>query len=86
MDYICYRVDEIADMVEDKEIADLLHDLSDLLHDEEWYKSGDTGRNDYLKSLRKFKKKWFKGSRNERLEKYLRTELDRLKSEIHDLL
>ena len=38
MDYICYRFDEYADMVEDKEISELLRDLGKVLHDEEWYK------------------------------------------------
>lgn len=86
MDYIFRRIDEASEMVEDKEISELLHDLSELLHDEEWYKSGDTERKTYLKSLRAFKKKWFNSDRNERLEKYIDEELDRIKENIHELV
>ena len=40
MDYCCWKVEEIADMELDYEIADLLNDLANYLHDEEWYRSG----------------------------------------------
>jgi len=87
MDYIYSRFDEYADMVEDKEISALLKDLGELLHDEEWYKSADYGREDYLETLNKFKKKWLKkGSREERLREIINGELDRFKNRLNDMI
>lgn len=86
MDYICFKLSDAADYIQDKEVKDLTKDLADLLHDLEWYESGDYGRDTYEKSLKEFKKKWFTGSRNERLKKYLNDSLDGIKSEIENLL
>ena len=87
MDYICYRFDEYANMVEDKEIAELLRDLGKLLHDEEWYKSADIGKEEYLETLNEFKKKWFKkGSREERLREIINGEIDRFKNRLNELV
>ena len=41
MNYICYQISDAANMTYDKEISELLKDLSKLLHDEEWYHSAD---------------------------------------------
>ena len=39
--YVFSRVREGADYTQDKEIKALIEDLADLLHDEEWFESGD---------------------------------------------
>ena len=66
--YIYSKLDEAAYLTHDKEIKDLLIDLSELLHDKEWYFSGDFREEQYIKSLAKFKKKWFKDARKDRLK------------------
>lgn len=81
-DYVSYKVTDLARMVEDREISELLEDLGELIHDEEWYESGDYSRTDYLETLDKFKKKWFKSSREERLKKIVIEELDRFKNRL----
>lgn len=87
MDYIYCRFDEYADMVEDAEIAELLRDLGELLHDEEWYESDDYSRETYLETLNKFKKKWLKkGSREERLKEIINEELDHFKERLNELV
>lgn len=86
MNYICFKLSNAADHIQDKEVKDLTKDLAELLHDLEWYESGDYGRDDYESQLNRFKKKWFTDSRNERLKKYLNDSLDGLKSEIENLL
>lgn len=86
MDYICFKLLDAADYIQDKEVKDLTKDLAELLHDLEWYESGDYGRDDYESQLNRFKKKWFTDSRNERLKKYLNDSLDGIKSEIENLL
>ena len=59
----CYaRVRDAAWYVHDPEIKQLLEDLSVLLYEEEWYYSGDTCTEDYMKALREFKDKWLGGT------------------------
>ncbi len=70
--YICYQIaEELVGHMEDKELDELMKDIATLAHDLEWYHSADTNRDDYRESVRKFKEKWFKQSREERLRKYI---------------
>lgn len=85
-DYVYYRIREAGDMTKDKEIRDLLYDLADLLHDEEWYESGDYRKNQYLESLARFKKKWFKEDRKERMKKYIDEEFKTLKESLYSMI
>ena len=84
-DYASYKITELSDKVEDREISELLVDLGELIHDEEWYESGDYSRSDYLETLDKFKAKWFKGTREERLKRIINEELDRFKNRLNEL-
>ena len=86
MDYVCYKIEEAADHVDDKEIKDLLTDLAELMHDLEWWDSGDYSEATYTETLSKFKAKWFGDNRNERLREYLNTTIDDMKVEIDRLL
>jgi hypothetical protein len=86
MDYVYARISEAAYYVHDKEIKELLKDLSELLHDLEWYESGDYGKDTYLKSLAEFKKKWFKDDRTERLKSYIDESLKVVKEELYALV
>lgn len=86
MDYIYFRFEEYADMVEDKEISELLRDLGKVLHDEEWYKSADIGKEEYLETLSAFKQKWFNGSREERLRGIINGEIDRFKNRLNEMI
>ena len=86
LDYICFKLDDITDRIDDREIKDLIKDLADLLHDYEWWQSGDYGSETYYEKLDKFRAKWFGDNRNERLIYYLNTALDEVKAEINKLL
>ena len=44
---------------EDWEISSLVWDVLTLIHDYDWYASGDTGEKDWIKAKTAFKKKWF---------------------------
>ena len=46
--------------MEDEELDSLMADLCELLHDLEWYVSGDIDEEDYRESVREFKTKWLK--------------------------
>lgn len=86
MNYVYHHIEDAADYVKDPEIKDLMKDLANLLHDLEWWDSGDYSRADYEETLANFKKKWFGENRNYRLEKYINESLDNLKVEIGKLL
>lgn len=86
MDYICYRIDDIADMLEDKEMIELAKDFANLLHDCEWYHSSDIGRNDYFDAVDEFKNKWFKSERKERLINYINDIFDNAKKQCFELI
>ena len=42
-------------------LADLLHDIGDLLHEYDWWQSGDTGREEWLGAWNGWQEKWMKG-------------------------
>ena len=86
LDYICFKLENITDRIDDREIKELIKDLADLLHDYEWWQSGDYGSDSYDKKVKEFKAKWFGDNRNDRLKDYLSTVLDEVKTEIIKLL
>ena len=86
MNYAFHHIDDLADYVDDKEIKDLMKDLSSLMHDLEWWQSGDYSQCDYEETLFKFKEKWFGDKRNERLKEYITESLDNMKWEIEKLI
>lgn len=71
---------------EDEEISDLIWDVFQLIHDYDWYKSGDTCEESYIKKKSEFKQKWFKTSRNERLKGYVDKRLEDVRKEFYGLL
>ena len=50
--------DQWWNVFEDPEISELVWDIFDLMHDFDWYKSGDTCKETYLRAKADFKKKW----------------------------
>lgn len=52
--------DKPTNVFEDREISELIFDVFDLIHDYDWYVSGDTDENDWLKAKRAFKAKWLR--------------------------
>lgn len=85
-----YKYSELEDYyvgyMQDAEMNDLVKDLVKVLHDLEWWQSGDTREEDYRNTLNKFKNKWFKTSRNERLKGYIDKKIDKTRKELYDLL
>ena len=52
-----------------KDVKKILNDVSELIHELEWYTSGDTGKDDFLNAYNKFKLKLSKGGSNGRTKK-----------------
>ena len=86
LNYICYSLAEVAGELRDRELDDLVQDLSKVLHDAEWWLSRDIGEESYREKARKFKEKWFKESREERLRHYIDEIFDKAKQECLNLI
>ena len=86
MDYLCYKIENQLSYVYDPEIKDLMTDLAELMHDLEWWQSGDYGRGSYEETLSKFKAKWFKGDRQERLKGYIDEQIGIVRSQLYSLI
>jgi hypothetical protein len=83
MDYVSYKIEEQADKLEDKELIMLVNDIAKLMHDCEWYLSGDTNQDDYHKTVKWFKQKWFgKDERNKRLKEIVEKETKDLQDKL----
>lgn len=48
-----------TNVFEDLEISELIWDVFELIHEYDWYASGDTDEKNYINSKEAFKKKWF---------------------------
>ena len=74
LDYFYCQLQEHVGDFGDKELDELVKDLTELFHDREWYLSSDYGEGEWNEARDKFKKKWFtEVGRQERIEKYLDT-------------
>jgi hypothetical protein len=81
-DYTCYKVeDTYSGKMFDVELDEMVLDLSNLLHDLEWWQSGDINENDYRKTVQEFKNKWF-GTRDNNLRRLIQQEFDKFKERI----
>ena len=74
---------EFRNVMEDREISELVWDVLDLIHDYDWYASGDTGEETYLKAKNAFKKKWFGGNRGLRIRKIVDDALEETRKELY---
>lgn len=70
----------------DAEMDDMIDDLCEVLHDLEWWYSGDTSEEKYRKTLQKFKQKWFQGDRAERLKGYIDKQVGLVRGELYRLI
>ena len=73
---------ELCGRMHDPELDDLMDDIAELAHDLEWYESGDICQKTYQDTVTRFKHKWFKGERSERLRTYVDDAIDDLRSEL----
>jgi len=86
MDYVCWKIEEWAGSLKDRELTDLAMDLAKVFHDAEWCQSCDIGEDDYRKTVSEFKAKWFNGDRNERITGYIEQIFSEAKRECLELI
>ena len=75
--------DTPRNVFEDREISELVWDVLELIHDYDWYKSGDTCKDTYLKNKAAFKKKWF-SNRGVRVRHTVDTAIQELRDELYE--
>ena len=81
--YICWKIEEeLVGRMHDAELNDLIADIAEIAHSLEWAESGDTSIEDYQQDVIKFKQKWFKSSRNERLIGYIEEKIKDTRKEL----
>lgn len=86
-DYICYKLsNECEGRMYDAEMNDLIKDLCEVLHDLEWWQSGDYSEDQYRETLVKFKAKWLKGDRSNRLRGYIDDQIDAVRCQLYSLI
>ena len=74
--------DKPSNVFEDREISELVWDVLDLIHDYDWYTSGDTSEKDYLEAKSEFKKKWF-NNRGVRIRRIVDNAIEQCKNELY---
>ena len=75
--------DKPSNVFEDREISELVWDVLDLIHDFDWYVSGDTCKETYLKAKSDFKKKWF-SNRGVRVRRIVDDAIQQCKNELYE--
>ena len=75
--------DEIQNVFEDREITELIYDVFDLIHDYDWYASGDTSKTTYLEAKAEFKKKWL-DNRGVRVKRIVDDAIMNVKKELYE--
>lgn len=75
--------DKVTNVFEDREISELVWDTLNLIHDYDWYASGDTCEETWLEQKVKFKKKWFETQRKDRLKKIIDEAAEEFKEELY---
>ena len=64
------RIARNLNPMHDRELSELIADVTCLLHDLEWYESCDISEDKYKESVNKFKKKWMPRSPEEKVNSY----------------
>ena len=86
-EYICYRLEEeCKGRMYDAEMNDMIKDLVEVLHDLEWWQSGDSSEKEYRVTLSKFKQKWFYGDREERLKRYIDEQTSIVRRQLYEMI
>ena len=75
--------DKCRNVFEDREISELIFDVFDLIHDYDWYASGDTCKETYLEAKAKFKKKWL-SNRGTRIKRIIDDAIAECRAELYE--
>jgi hypothetical protein len=86
MDHFFGRMEDYQGCFHNVELDDLYADICTLMHDREWYDSGDYGSGRWNERVMEFKDKWFtENGRDTRWEKYIDDAARQLKADLLDI-
>ena len=74
--------DKPPNVFRDREISELVWDVLNLIHEYDWYVSGDTCEATYRKHVSEFKRKWF-SDREIRIREIIDTSIAELRQELY---
>ena len=72
-----------VNVFEDREISELVWDVLELIHDFDWYASGDTCEDTWLKKKAAFKEKWLGKNRGLRIRQIVDAALEECRAELY---
>lgn len=67
---------------EDREISEIVFDVLSLIHEYDWYNSGDTGEEKYLEAKKNFKDKWLNKPKV-RVQHVIDTAVEEMRQELY---
>lgn len=73
----------IPNVFEDREVSELVYDVLNLIHVFDYYDSGDTCKDTYLKKKAEFKKKWL-NNRGVRVKCIVDQAIEEVKQELYE--
>ena len=86
-DYKYYTIEEYyVGAMYDAELDEMMKDLVGVLHDVEWWQSSDIGEDDYRKTVKAFKDKWFNADRGERLKPIINRRINEVRTELLNMI
>ena len=77
-----YFTEKPGNVFEDREISELVWDVLELIHEFDWYASGDSCKKTYLEKKAEFKKKWL-DNRGVRVRRIVDDALAEVKAELY---
>lgn len=80
-DYGYINLGEYFGRMEDAQLNEMLRDLQRVLHDVEWYTSGDISEKSYRETVAEFKKKWF-GQSDIDVKAHIEAQFEQKKNEL----
>ena len=83
-DEIFNYADKPTNAFEDREISELVWDVLDLIHNYDWYASGDTCKETWLKEKQAFKKKWLGNNRGLRVRRIIDEAIKETRQELYE--
>lgn len=86
-DYKYYIIEEYyVGAMYDAELDEMMKDLVEVMHDVEWWQSGDIDEDDYRKTVKEFKDKWFNTDREERLKPIIYKRINDVRTELINMI
>ena len=82
----CRLKEECEGAMYDDEMNDMITDLCEVLHDLEWWQSGDKCESEYRDTVQRFKDKWFHGDRTERFKGYIDEQVGLIREQLYRMI